>query len=393
MKPLKVMMVATEASGDALAAGLARALRARLGAQNVSFVGVGGARMLAEGMPSLFDIGQLSILGLDVSVIPRALRLLSRTAHLAQAERPDAVVLVDSWAFSILLAQRLRRRLPGAPLIKYVGPQVWATRPWRAKALARAVDLLLAINSFEPPYFEAEGLRTVFVGNPVFARDLSGADPHRLRAAIGAGPDDPILLILPGSRPTEIRRLMGPFEDAVALLKSDRPRLHLVLAAADTVAGQVKASIAGWPNRVHVVEGEAARFDAMRAATVALACSGTVTTELALAGCPMVVAYRLGPMTYIAARILMHSPFVTLINIAAGKAIAPELLQGDCTGPRLARELALRLDDPALRARQIAEQDAATRLMGRGGPDPSQVAADAVLELLTERKVLPSRAP
>jgi lipid-A-disaccharide synthase len=216
--------------------------------------------------------------------------------------------------------------------------------------------------------------------------DFSGADAARLRAQIGAGPDDPILAILPGSRPAEIERVMPAFEAAVRLLKAQRPGLQLVVPTAPTVAETVKARVAGWPHRAHVIEGEAGKLDAMKAATVALACSGTVTTELALAGAPMVVGYRLGPVTYAIVKRLIRTKYVTLFNIAAGEEIAPELIQGECTGPRLAEEVAMRLDDPALRQRQVAAQYAALDKMGRDGPDPSEAAADAVLRIVAERR-------
>jgi lipid-A-disaccharide synthase len=192
-----------------------------------------------------------------------------------------------------------------------------------------------------------------------------------------------VLLVVPGSRPNEIRRMLPVFEDAVNRLKAERPNLAIVIPAASTVADAIKAQVAGWPHRAHVVEGEAAKLDAMKAATFALACSGTVTLELALAGCPMVVGYRLDALTaFIAMRFLLRTRYITLFNIAAQAFVAPELLQDACNGEALAREAALRLDDPDLRARQIAAQYAALDKMGRGGPDPSEAAADAVLRIV-----------
>jgi lipid-A-disaccharide synthase len=378
--------VAAEASGDDRGASLARALKRRLG-DGVRLVGVGGARMAAEGIASPFDIAELSILGLWEGLLayPRVVRRADETAALAAREKPDVAVLIDSWGFTLRVAQRLRKATPELPLIKYVGPQVWATRPGRAKTLAATVDHLLSIHAFDAPYFEAAGLPVTFVGNSTLGLDFSRAEPARLRAEIGAGANDPILLVLPGSRPGEIERVMPPFEAAVTLLKAERPDLHVVIPAAPTVAQAVKSRVAGWPYRASVVEGEAAKLDAMKAATVALACSGTVTTELALAGAPMVVGYRVGPITYAIVRRLIRTRYITLFNIAAGEAVAPELIQDACNGPALAREVALRLDDPALRARQAAAQDAALAKMGRGGPDPSEAAAETVLKIAAER--------
>lgn len=386
-RPLTVMLVAAEASGDERGAGLARALRRRLG-DGVRFVGVGGARMAAEGVESPFDIAELSVLGLveGLMAYPKVVRRVKQTAALAAREKPDVAVLIDSWGFTLRVAHRLRELDPKLPLIKYVGPQVWATRPGRAKTLADSVDHLLSIHAFDAPYFEAEGLPTTFVGNSALSLDFSRADPDRLRRQIGAGPEDPILLILPGSRPAEIERMLPAFQDAATRLKAERPDLQLVIPAAPTVADKVKAGVAAWPHRAHVVEGESAKLDAMKAASVALACSGTVTTQLALAGVPMVVAYRIGPVTYAILKRLVRTRFITLFNIAADAAIAPELIQEDCTGPALAAEIARRLDDETLRRAQIRAQYAALDKMGREIPDPDAAAADAVLKVLAERR-------
>jgi lipid-A-disaccharide synthase len=380
------MLVAAEASGDERGAGLARALRRRLG-EAVRFVGVGGPHMAAEGVQSPFDIAELSVLGLveGLTAYPRVVRRADETAALAAREKPDVAVLIDSWGFTLRVAQRLRRQDPSLPLIKYVGPQVWATRPGRARTLARAVDHLLSIHAFDAPYFEAEGLSVTFVGNSALTLDFSQADPGRLRAQIGAGPQDPILLVLPGSRPAEIERILPSFEAAVAILKRDRPDLQVVVPAAPTVAELVKSRLAGWRSPAWVVEGEAAKLDAMKAATVALACSGTVTTQLALAGAPMVVAYRIGPLTYAVLKRLVRTRYITLFNIAADQPIAPELIQQDCNGPALAAEVARRLDDPALRPAQVRAQYAGLVKMGLGGPDPDEAAAEAVLKIVEER--------
>jgi len=378
------MLVAAEASGDDRGAGLARALRARLGA-GVRFVGVGGARMAAEGVESPFDIAQLSILGLLEGLLAyrKVVARVQDTIALAQREKPDVVVLIDSWGFTLRVAQQLRRLDPKLPLIKYVAPQVWATRPGRAKTLAAAVDHLLSIHVFDAPYFEAEGLATTFVGNSALTLDFSSADSARLRRDLGIAADAPLLLVLPGSRPGEVSRILPPFAEAVAILKAQRPDLQVVIPAAPTVAEAVKAQASGW---AHVVEGESAKLDAMKAATVAMACSGTVTTELALAGVPIVVGYRLGAMTHTILKRLIRTPYITLFNIAAKAFVAPELVQDDCNGPNLAREVGKRLDDPALRAAQVEAQSAALLKMGRGGPDPSEAAADAVLKVLAERR-------
>lgn len=381
--PLCIMLVAAEASGDERGAGLMAALKRQHGAENLRFVGLGGARMSAEGLESPFDMSELSILGLVEGLMAyrRVVRRADEMAALAKREAPDVAVLIDSWGFNIRVAARLKAQTPDLPVIKYVAPQVWAYRAGRAKALARVTDHLLSIHVFDAPYFEAAGLATTFVGNSTFSLDFSSADPDALRARLGIDPAADVLLVLPGSRASEIARVMPPFESAVEALKSARPGLEVVVPAADTVIDQVRARVAGWPFRAHVLEGQDDKLSAMKLATVALACSGTVTTEVAMAGAPMVVGYRLAPLTHAILKRLIKTPYVTLFNIAAQDFVAPELIQDDCNGPALARELARRLDDPELRRRQVAAQDAALTKMGRGGPDPSETAARVVLNV------------
>ncbi len=389
MAPLKIMLVAAEASGDALGASLAKVLRDRLGG-DVTFVGIGGAKMAEQGVESPFDIAQLSILGIleGLKAYPTVKARLDDTVALAGRERPDVAILIDSWGFNIRLAHALRKLDPKLPLVKYVAPQVWAYRAGRARSLAKSVDLLLSIQPMDKPYFDAVDLPSVFVGNSALAKRFDQADGARLRAAIGASAADPILLVLPGSRPSEIERVLPAFEDAVRRLKADRPELVIVIPAAYTVAEAVKARVAGWPFRAHVIEDEQLKDDAFVAGDVALACSGTVTAELALAGRPMVVGYKTGAVTYALLKRLMKPRWVTLFNIAADREIAPERLQEACNGEALAREVAMRLDDPALRARQAAEQYAALDKMGRGMPDPSEAAADALIDFLKARGLI-----
>ena len=381
-RPLKIMLVAAEASGDALGAGLAKALKARLGA-DVVFVGVGGPRMAEQGVQSPFDISELSVLGwiegLKAYSIVR--RRVADTAALAVTEKPDAVVLIDSWGFTIRVAKALRAALQGVPLIKYVGPQVWASRPGRAKTLAASVDHLLALYAFDAPWFEREGLATTVVGSQALHVDMGGADPAAFRASRGIAPDSRLLVVLPGSRPSEVRLMTPVYEAAVAKLKAADPSLDVAVVAAGTVAADVTARVASWPFRAHVV-GEDQKYPAMRAATVALATSGTVSTELALAGAPMVIAYRFQPLSYAIMKPFFTGKYATLFNHAADEEIARELIQNDATADKVAAEVGRLLADPAARADQSARQTAALDLMGRGGRDPSEIAADAVLRVI-----------
>ncbi len=372
------MLVAAEASGDSLGARLARTLRARL--PGVRLVGVGGARMAGEGIDSPFDTSELSVFGLleGVAIYPKVLKRVKETAALAAREKPDVAVLIDSWGFNLRVAHALRKLNPEIKLIKYVGPQIWASRPGRAKTLARAVDHLLAILPFDEPLYRPYGLPVTFVGNPSLTLDVSKANGGRFRKSIGAKADAPLLLVLPGSRRGEITRVLPAFAEAAAILKAQRPDLHIAVVAAETVAEQVKTAVAAWPIEVTVVEGHEAKLDAMKAATVTMACSGTVTTELALAGAPMVVGYKVSPVTYAIGKRLIRTKWIVLLNIAVADTIVPELLQHECEGPRLAAEIATLLDDPALRDVQVADQNAALKVMGLGAPDPAIIAAEVV---------------
>ena len=381
-RPLCILLVAAEASGDTLGARLAAAIRRRLG-DKVRFVGVGGAQMAAQGVASPFDINQLSVLGLieGLAAYPRVVARVRDTLDLARREKPDVAVLIDSWGFTLRVAQGLKRAMPDMPVIKYVGPQVWASRPGRAATLAATVDHLLTIHAFDAPLFEAHGLATTFVGNPVLARVFPAADPAALREALGAPMDAPVLLVAPGSRPSEIARMAAPFGDAVKLLSERRPDLQIVVPVAQTVADAVRAATAGWASKVTLVEDAMLKDRAMSGADAALACSGTVTTELAMAGPPVVVAYRIGGLSYALLKRLVRTPWISLVNIAAGRMVMPEFIQDRCTGPILADAVEALLADPAARTRQTEAQQTALTQMGRGGPDPSEAAANVVLKL------------
>lgn len=379
MAPPCVMLTAVEASGDAMGANLMRALKMRF-PEGIRFVGAGGPRMQAEGLVSAFDISELSVIGYVEGLLAygKARRRAAEIAALAARERPDVAVLIDSWGFSYLTGMALRRAVPETPLVKYVAPQVWATRPGRAKALANLFDHLLSIVPFDRPYFEGLPIETIFVGNPVLSHDFPKADGAALRARLGIPAEAPILLMLPGSRGGEIGRVMPVLEEATGLLARDRPDLRVLIPAAATVAEAVKARAARLSFTVHVLEGEADKRAAMTAATVALACSGTVTTELAMAGRPMVVAYKVSPLTAAIGRRIIRIPYASLINLAAGQAVAPEFIQENCRAPLLAAAVAALLDDPDLRAQQVAAQNRGLDLLGRGGPDPAERSADVI---------------
>ncbi|CAL4867712.1 Lipid-A-disaccharide synthase [Asticcacaulis sp. MM231] len=383
MSPKRIMLVAAEASGDALGAGLIAELRAQAPEADLTFFGVGGFRMAEQGVVSPFDISELSILGLleGLKAYGRVMKRVRETVAYAQAERPDVVILINSWGFTLRVATAIRKVMPHVKLIKYVGPQVWAARPGRAKTLAQSVDLLLALHPMDPPFFEAAGLKTIVVGNPALSIDFNDADPVAFRARIGLE-NAPTLLVLLGSRPSEIKRLSPVFAETVARLSTIYPDLRLVTPVADTVRELVERSIADWPVKPLLVYGEADKHSAMQAATLALACSGTVSTELALAGCPMVIAYKVEPLTFWIYKRISTLKHVTMFNIMADKRIAPEFIQHEATVENLVQAVDERLANKDLRDNQIAEQFKALGAMGRGQRPPAEKAAEAVLAFL-----------
>lgn len=385
-KPVKIMLVAAEASGDVLGANLAKALKSRLG-DAVLFVGVGGPRMAELGIQSPFDIAQLSILGIveGIKAYKRVKARVDDTAALAAREQPDAVVLIDSWGFTIRAAKAIRAVVPNASIIKYVGPQVWASRPGRAKTLAKAVDHLLALYPMDAPWFERAGLPTTVVGSSALHIDLGDADGDRFRAEFGIGHDAPLLLILPGSRPKEVERMTPVYEETVRKLKATMPELQVAVVAAGTVAEDVMGRVAAWPFRAHIV-GEDNKYSAMKAANVALATSGTVSSEIAMAGTPMVIAYKIDNLSYRLMKPLVTAKFFTMLNLAGDEEIAREFIQFDATADKIAPEVLRLLTDKAAAKAQADRQTEVLEIMGRGGPNPSELAADAVLDVLEKRK-------
>lgn len=377
-------LVAAERSGDLLAASLIQSLRKRL-PDGADFAGVGGSAMAAEGVDSAIDISGLSILGFidGLKALRRVKARVRETVDDILRVKPHAVVLVDSWGFMLRVAQGVREADPSIKLIKYVGPQVFATRQGRAKTLADTVDHLLTILSFDAAYYEQHGLPVTFVGNPTFER-LPAGDGDAYRARHGIAADSEHVVVLFGSRPSEIKRLYKPFTDAIIRLRAARPELQVTVAVAETVDAMLRARFAK-DERLQdlILVGETEKADAFAAADMALACSGTVVTELATAGVPTIAGYKLGWITWAIARglNLIKSRFFSLVNIAADQEIVPEYPQTQCTGPKLAAGMAHLLDDAELRRRTTERLQETTREM-RGDGDASDRAAEAVIEIL-----------
>ncbi|MBT5375050.1 MAG: lipid-A-disaccharide synthase [Rhodospirillaceae bacterium] len=381
----RFFLVAGEPSGDALGGRLMAALDA-LSVEKIHYTGIGGKAMAAQDLESLFPIDELSIMGLFevLPSLPRLIRRLNLTAATIRNQHPDAVITIDAPGFNFRLARRLKKnpRTKDIPIIHLVAPSVWAWRPGRAKEVAGFLDHLLALLPFEPPYFESQGLATTFIGHPVLESGAGEGDGAAFRARHAIAPDIPILILLPGSRAGEVGRLLPVFKETLDLLQKEMPGLHVVLPCVPALAETIEAETANWSLPVTCLSGEAEKFDAFAAGTVALAASGTVTTELAMAGLPMVVTYKMNPFTALLARHLVKVPYVTLVNLVLEKAAIPEFLQGDCQPDRLAGALMELVVNAKSRAAQIGAFSQALDRLGQGGETPSRKAARVILDVV-----------
>jgi lipid-A-disaccharide synthase len=382
-------LIAAEESGDVLGGALMGALRTLQ--PSIAFAGVGGRAMSAQGLTSAFDTTELSIIGL-ASVppkLPLIFRRIRETADAVIAGEPDALVIIDSPDFTHRVARRVRKAAPHIPIINYAPPTVWAWRPWRARAMRRYVDEVLAILPFEPAAFaRLNGPPCTYVGHPL-AEQIDSLRPNADEANRRAA-DPPILLLLPGSRRSEIHRLAGIFGEAVAKVSAQAGPLDVVLPTLPHIAAQVAAATAHWPVRPRIVVGTAEKQSAFRTARAALAASGTVTLELALAQVPTVAAYRIAAWEGAVFRLMAHINTVILANLVLGENVVPEFLQSDCTPDQLASALVPLLRDTPDRQRQLDAFARLNTIMGLAGEPPSTRAARAVLALIERKSALPS---
>ncbi|HEY0419139.1 MAG TPA: lipid-A-disaccharide synthase, partial [Acetobacteraceae bacterium] len=331
---MTLIYVATgEQSGDVLGARLIAALRAAR--PDLEFAGIGGPRMAEQGVESLFPLRELAVMGL-LEVLPRILRLrrlLDDAVADVLARRPAVLVTIDSPGFTLRL---LRRVAPsGIRRVHYVAPQAWAWRESRVRHFPGLWDRLLCLLPFEPAFFARHGLEATFVGHPVLESGAGQGDAARFRAAHGVAADARVVVLMPGSRRSEVTRLLPIFGRALSLLAARIPGIVPVVPVASAVAETVRAGAESWPVRPVIVTEIQAKHDAYAAASAALTKSGTSTLELALAGVPMIVAYRVNPLTAAIARRLVKVPYAALVNLLAGREVVPELIQ-DCTPERLA---------------------------------------------------------
>ncbi|WP_434618840.1 lipid-A-disaccharide synthase [Azospirillum sp. B2RO_4] len=383
-----LFLIAGEPSGDALGARLMAAAK-RLTGGKVRFVGIGGEKMTAEGLISLFPMSELTLFGIFELLphLPNLIRRIDQTVAEIIRIRPDAVVGIDSPGFTVRVAKKVRAAAPSIPLIHYVAPTVWAWKPKRAAKYAAIYDHLLAVLPFEPPYFEREGLACTFVGHSVVEGGAGKGDGAGFRERHGIAPEDRVVAVLPGSRKGEVSRLLPDFRATLERLQPSHPNLVAVVPTVATVRHRVAAAITDWPVRTVLVEGDAEKYDAFAAAEAALAASGTVSLELALARLPAVIAYRLNPVTVALYRRLIRVKYVNLVNLMLDRMLVPELLQQDCRPDKLAAELGRLLDDPAARQAQIDGVVEVARWLGQGDTPPSERAARTILDVVAEQRL------
>jgi lipid-A-disaccharide synthase len=377
-----IYLIAGEPSGDLLGARLMVALRA-LSTGTIRFAGIGGEQMRAEGLVSLFPQADLAVMGF-AEVVPRLPTILSRlrqTIADIEAMHPSVIVTIDSWGFTGRIARRLQVRGSTIPRLHYVAPMVWAWKRSRARKLAERVDRLLCLLPNEPAFFAPYGLDAVHVGHPVVEKSVPLGDGVAFRQRHHLAPDAPLLVMLPGSRHSETSRLLPIFAAAALLMARRVPGLEIAIPTVETVEAEVRREVASWPVRVRVVKA-AEKWDCFAAAGAALAASGTVALELAVARVPMVIAYRVAPLTAMILRRLLTVHYVCLLNLLLDEDAIPELLQEACTASALADAVLPLLTDSAARRRQLGDAARALALLGDDGESPSLQAARQVLTMI-----------
>lgn len=375
-----VFLVAGEELGDRLGAALIAAIK-RATQGRARFSGVGGAHMAAEGMPSLYPLSDLTVFGF--ASLPGRLRTIVRrireTVDAVIAAKPDVLVIIDSPDFTHRVARRVRARAPTIPIVDYVCPTVWAWRPGRARAMRAYVDHVLALFPFEPEAMQRlNGPPCTFVCHPL-GEQVSVLRPNAEEARRRMS-DPPLLLVLPGSRTGELRRMAAIFGEAVAIAAERCGPLDVVVPAVPRLAERVQAAVSHWPVPARIVTDAADKHAAFRRARAALTKSGTSTLELALAGVPMVAAYKVPLIEEIVGRLLISAPSAILANLILQENVVPEFLQRDCTPEKLAAALLPLLSDTAERRRQVEAFARLDAVMAIGQTAPSDRAARLVLD-------------
>ncbi|ATH83037.1 lipid-A-disaccharide synthase [Pseudomonas sp. KHPS1] len=371
-RPIRVALVAGEASGDILGSGLIQAIKARH--PDAEFIGVGGARMEAEGLKSYFPMERLAVMGL-VEVLGRLFELLGRRRQLARdliAAKPDVFIGIDAPDFNLGLELKLRRA--GIKTVHYVSPSVWAWRQKRVLKIREACDLMLTLFPFEAQFYDAHQVPVRFVGHPLADAIPLQADRVAAREALDLPQDGPVVALMPGSRGGEVARLGDLFLDAAIRLRALRPGVRFLLPCATPERrAQLEQMLASRDLPLTLLDGRS--HEALAACDAVLIASGTATLEALLYKRPMVVAYRVAPLTYRILKRLVKSPYISLPNLLAERLLVPELIQEAATAEALAQAVAPLIDGGQV---QTEGFDVIHRALRR---DASVSAADAVLKL------------
>ena len=378
-----VYIVAVESSADHVGAGLIRNIKKKSSA--IKLLGVGGPFMETEGVTSRIDITGLAIVGFvePLKSYPKIMLSIKNTVNDILLTSPDVVVLIDSWGFMIRVAKKLKKSGYEGKIVKYIAPQVWAMRKKRSKVLSRYTDHLLSIHDFESHYFETYGLSVTYVGNPVFDKENIFQKKDIAYKNLNISPSDKVLAICFGSRSSEINNLIEPFIETVLKLIAIWPNLRVISPVSGAVIKDIELAKV-YDKRLDNVTFVDEKFkeSVFNISTAALACSGTVTTQLALAGVPTVVAYRLNPITFIIAKILYKPKYISLVNISAEEELMPEFLQKDVNPNTLSKAINLYIQNDRLRekvSQKIYHQITKMRPEGKLG---NNLAAETILELI-----------
>lgn len=382
-----IYLIAGEASGDLLASRLMTALNKKTSGR-VRFTGVGGETMHRLGFQSLYNNSELAVMGMAEVIprLPKIFKLMQATIADIKEKRPDIVITVDSWSFSDRIHKKIKGL--GIPHIHYVAPQVWAWREGRAAKMFGKVDALLTLLPFENKYFTKYGVDTLCVGHPVVEGFSVSGNGAEFRKKYNIPAEATVVSVLPGSRHNEVSYLLPVFARAIKLLSKKIPNLYVVIPTVNAVAGVVSRHSARWGVPVVVLCGkDKEKADAFAASETALAASGTVSLELAIAGVPHIIAYKMSPITVYFAKRLLKIKYVNLINILANSAIIPELLQDSCTPDILADNMEVLLTNKDKAVRQIGLAREQLKKLGFGAEQtPSDKAADKVLALIAQNK-------
>lgn len=373
----QILVVTGEASGDAHAAELVAALQARR--PDLRFFGMGGSRLAARGVELLYSAQEVSVMGITevLPKIPRILQVMRGLAAAAEQRRPSCAILVDIPDFNLRLAAKLKAL--GVPVAYYVSPMIWAWRQGRVKTIRQRVDRMLCILPFEEAFYRDSGVDARYVGSPVVEQVPAPASAAAFRQQLGLSVESPTLALLPGSRMSEIRRLLPSMVSAAQQLAAERPGLQIVVPVAPTIPREeIVSRFEGSGLSPRLVEGRAP--EVVGASDAAIVASGTAVLEAGLMQRPLVVVYRVSLLTYLVGRMMLKVAHVALVNLLAGRRLVPELLQGDMTPERIAAEIR-RVWDPGPPREEMLR--GLEEVRGRlGGPGAAERAAEAVLELL-----------